>query len=222
MADRMLAYLGRCFRWQQVRDEDFTSPIISGMTRTSAKEHARDRVLTDDEIRAIWSATREGTYGALVRFLLLTAARRGEAARMTWNEIDGSTWTLPAARNKVKEELVRPLSGAAMAILAALPRIGRYVFTVDGSKPISGFGGRKERLDADAVVNSWRVHDLRRTARSLLSRAGVPTDHAERCLGHVVGGVRGVYDRHAYHNEKAEAFEKLAAMVVQIVGTRPQ
>jgi integrase len=222
MADRMLAYLGRCFRWQQVRDEDFTSPIISGMTRTSAKEHARDRVLTDDEIRAIWSATREGTYGALVRFLLLTAARRGEAARMTWNEIDGSTWTLPAARNKVKEELVRPLSGAAMAILAALPRIGRYVFTVDGGKLISGFGGRKERLDSDAGGNSWRVHDLRRTARSLLSRAGVPTDHAERCLGHVVGGVRGVYDRHAYHNEKAEAFEKLAAMVVQIVGTRPQ
>ena len=62
-------------------------------------------------------------------------------------------------------------------------------------------------------VSGWVIHDLRRTARSLLSRAGVPTDHAERCLGHVIGGVRGVYDRHEYYDEKAKAFEALAAQV---------
>jgi integrase len=101
MADRMLAYLGRCFKWQQIRDEDFISPIISGMSRTSAKELQRERVLTDDELRAIWKATADDTFGSLVRFLLLTAARRSEAAEMPWSELDGATWTLPAARNKV-------------------------------------------------------------------------------------------------------------------------
>jgi hypothetical protein len=50
-----------------------------------------------------------------------------------------------------------------------------------------------------------------------MSRAGVPTDHAERCLGHVIGGVRGVYDRHEYHAEKARAFEALAGIVERIV-----
>jgi integrase len=216
MADRMLAYLSVCFRWQQVRDEDFVSPIITGMRRTTAKELARDRILTDDELRSIWKATDEGAYGALVRFLLLTAARLSEAADMVWNELDDATWTLPAARNKTKVELVRPLSKAALAILTALPRNGGRVFTIK-SKHITGFSDHKMRLDDKSGVTGWRIHDLRRTARSLMSRAGVPSDQAELCLGHVLTGVRGVYDRHAYFTEKAAAFEKLAGQIEEIV-----
>jgi integrase len=67
----------------------------------------------------------------------------------------------------------------------------------------------------------FRLHDLRRTARSLMSRAGVPSDHAERCLGHVIGGVRGVYDRHEYHDEKARAYVALARLIDRIVAGRP-
>lgn len=52
----------------------------------------------------------------------------------------------------------------------------------------------------------------------MLSRAGVNPDHAERCLGHVIGGVRGVYDRHEFHAEKARAFEALSALITSIVG----
>jgi integrase len=111
-ADRTLAYLRRAFHWQQSRDDDFLSPIIRGMERTSTKELARDRFLTDDEIIAVWKATGNDTFGAHIRFLLLTGARRDEARLMTWDEIDGADWTLPAARNKVKVELVRPLSKA--------------------------------------------------------------------------------------------------------------
>jgi integrase len=62
-------------------------------------------------------------------------------------------------------------------------------------------------------MDHWTFHDLRRTSRSLMSRAGVPADHAERCLGHVIAGVRGAYDRHAYLSEKRSAFEALAALV---------
>jgi integrase len=218
-ADRTLAYLRRAFHWQQGRDDNFLSPIVRGMERTSTKELARDRVLTDDEIRAIWKATERDTFGALVRFLLLTAARRDEARLITWDEIDGTTWTLPAARNKVKVELVRPLSKAISAILKALPRRSAYVFAGRGDHAINSKNRSKKRLDLDSGVAGWRLHDLRRTARSLMSRAGVPSDHAEMCLGHVLTGVRGTYDRHAYQAEKAAAFEKLADLVAEIVAT---
>jgi integrase len=64
---------------------------------------------------------------------------------------------------------------------------------------------------------AWRHHDLRRTARSLMSRASVPTDHAERVLGHSMPGIRGIYDRHPFSNEKRDALQRLAALVRSIV-----
>jgi integrase len=220
MADRMLAYLGKAFRWHQVRDDDFTSPIVSGMTRTTTKELARDRTLNDGEISTLWQATDKGQFGALIRFLLLTAARRTEANAMTWRELDGSTWTLPASRNKTKVELVRPLSKAAMSIVNAQSRDSIYVFGVTG-KPMGGLDSRKRLLDkVVSITGRWTLHDLRRTARSLMSRAGVSSDVAEMCLGHVLTGVRSTYDRHAYQSERAEAFERLADEVAKIVGTQ--
>jgi integrase len=218
MADRTLAYLRKAFHWQQGRDDNFLSPIIRGMARTSTKERARSRILTDGEIRAIWKATPEPTpHNVLFRFLLLTAARRDEARLMTWDEIDGADWTLPAARNKTKLDLVRPLSKTVRDMLSLLPHKSAYVFAGrDGA--VNGHHRSKKRLDADIGVTDWTIHDLRRTARSLMSRTGVPSDHAEMCLGHVLTGVRGTYDRHAYHVEKASAFEKLAAVVAEIVG----
>jgi integrase len=135
---------------------------------------------------------------------------------MAWTELNGE-WTLPAARNKTKVDLLRPLSAEARAVLPA--RVGScpFVFTTDGMNPISGFGKFKEAFDKACDVSGWTLHDLRRTARSLMSRAGVPTDHAERCLGHVMPGVRGVYDRYEYLEEKREAFDKLAALIGRIV-----
>jgi integrase len=160
----------------------------------------------------------EGTFGALVRFLLLTAARRDEARIMKWSEISSTDWTLPSARNKAKVDLVRPLSKAARSLLDTLPRDSAYVFAGrSGAINNNGKGKGKKQLDEDSNVTGWRLHDLRRTARSLMSRAGVLSDHSELCLGHVLPGVRGTYDRHAYHAEKAEAFEKLAATIYAIV-----
>jgi integrase len=82
---------------------------------------------------------------------------------------------------------------------------------------LNDFGDPKVKLDAASGVTGWTLHDLRRTARSLMSRAGVPTDRAERCLGHVIGGVRGTYDRHEYHAEKKQAYEALAGIIERIV-----
>jgi integrase len=218
-ADRVLAYIGKVMNWHASRSDEFRSPIVRGMARTSSKERARARVLTDDELRAVWKPAEAtpGPFGAFIRFLLLTGARRSEAADLTRDEIADGVWSLPAARNKVKQELVRPLSGAAQKVVASVPRLGRYVFTASGAKPLRGFAKAKERLDAACGVKNWTLHDLRRTARSLLSRAGIASDVAEMCLGHVLTGVRGTYDRHEYHAEKKQAFEALAAQIARIV-----
>jgi integrase len=216
MATQTLALVRKIMNWHASRTDDFVSPVVRGMARTKPNEQARDRMLTDDEIRRVW-AVNNGVFSHYVRFLLLTAARRNEASEMEWAEVDGSDWTLPAARNKTKLDLVRPLSPAARKIIEDLAKAGPFVFTTNGTTPISNFSQFKRRLDKASGTKGWVLHDLRRTARSLMSRAGVPTDHAERCLGHVIGGVRGVYDRHEYHREKAQAFEALAGLIERIV-----
>jgi len=217
MADRTLATIRKIMNWHATRSDDFRSPIVRGMARTKPKERARERVLTDDELREIWGATDDDLFGPFVRFLLLTATRRNEAAHARHSEVTGTDWIIPAARYKTGTDHVVPLSKSAQAILANSQGDGGIVFSTGDGKPISNFSSFKEALDEASGVRGWTLHDLRRTARSLMSRAGVPSDHAERCLGHVIGGVRGVYDRHEYHDEKRQAYEALAAIVERIV-----
>jgi integrase len=222
MADRMLAAMRAIMNWHTSRSDDFRSPIVRGMTRTKSKERARQRILSDDELRKVWTAANkaEGSFPALMKFLLLSGARRGEAADMTWAELKGGDWELPAARNKTGLNLVRPLSQAALDVIQSQRREGsRYVFTATKDLPIVAFSKRKAEFDKASGTSSWRIHDLRRTARSLLSRAGVSSDHAERCLGHVIGGIQGVYDRHEYYEEKKRAYEALAAQIKLIVSS---
>ena len=219
MADRILEIIRRVMNWHATRTDDFRSPIVRGMGR--ADRVSRDRVLNDDELCAVWRATEvpsvSPVFGAYIRFLLLTAARRSEASEMQWEEISGNDWTLPAARNKTNQDLVRPLSGAVRSILANLPRNGAFIFTRSGKRAMGGVGEMKAALCYTSRTGGWTLHDLRRTARSLMSRAGVPSDHAERCLGHVIGGVRVVYDRHTYREEMLIAYQKLASLIGQIV-----
>jgi integrase len=223
MADRTLAYLRKVMNWHATRSDTFRSPIVRGMSRTKPAERARDRTLTDDEIRRLWQATKAhpGPFSSLVRFLLLSGCRRGEALFMTRDELNGRDWLIPAARHKSKREFLLPLSKAAAGVLAAMPVIGPadgYLFTVNGRSPIGAESKAKARLDKASGVTGWTLHDLRRSARSLMSRAGVPTDHAERAIGHVIPGVRQVYDRHSFKREKQAALEALAREIAAIVG----
>jgi integrase len=239
MADRTLAVLRKVMNWHVSRSDDFQSPIVRGMDRLKQKERARERTLTDVELRAVWRAAEASTgpFGRLVRFILLTVARRVEAAAMTWRELNGE-WTLPASRNPTKVNLVRPLSAEACAVLPARGDGCDYVFTADGRNPITGFSAfklaldkaileelRKQDAEAKPLPN-WTLRDLRRTAQSLMIRAGVRADHAERCLGRVMPGIRAVYDPYEYLEEKRDAFNKLAAAIKDIVhsseaATRP-
>ena len=215
MANQTLGIISRIMNWHATRSDAFRSPIVRGMTR--ATNGARSRVLSDDELRAVWHAAGEyaHAYGALVRFILFTAARRAEAQHMTRREIDGSDWIIPASRYKTKLDHLIPLSKAALEVLPKGE--SEYVFTANGVRPIGSLSLHKGNIDKASGTSGWTLHDLRRTARSLMSRAGINADHAERCLGHVIPGVRGVYDRHEYHREKRLAFEALASLILRIV-----
>lgn len=215
-ADTALAIVRRVMNWHAARDDDFRSPIVKGVRRRKPSEHTRARILNDDELRALWRATdgTPGPFGYFCKFLLLTAARRNEGAHLRWSEINGADWTLPAARNKVKADLVRPLSAAALKVVAEVPRIAGsdFVFSADGRR-LGGMTRRKREIDEASGVTGWTLHDLRRTARSLMPRAGVLDEHAERCLGHRIGGVEGVYNQYPYRNEMLLAFEKLSTLI---------
>lgn len=239
MADRTLAYLRKAFNWFAARNEDFTNPIVKGIRTVG--NNARDRVLSDEELRDLWAALEKledvpACYPQFVKSLLLTATRRNEAALMHSSELDGTDWTIPADRYKTGIDHVIPLSVAARELIGGKPEGAKgnswFVFTTTaGAKGFTGFSKAKRELDkAIAKIRTeaerepmqhWVLHDLRRTGRSLMSRAGVPADHAERCLGHVIGGVRGVYDRYSFLEEKREAFKKLAGLVDLILNPQP-
>lgn len=240
MADHVLAYLRRVFNWHQARSDDFRSPIVRGMARTKPKERSRKRILADDDIRDVWAALATADvpecYPPFVKSLLLTATRRNESADMNSIEIANELWTIPGDRYKTKLDHVIPLAALARALIGDKPKGFKgnswFIFSsTDGAKPFSGFSKAKKSLDAEIArrrkaegrepIQRWTLHDLRRTARSLMSRAKVPTDHAERCLGHVIGGVRETYDRYEYLDEKRDAFEKLAA-IVDLILNPPQ
>jgi integrase len=230
MADDVLAVLRKIMNWHAARSDEFSSPIRRGMARTKPKERQRTRTLSDAEVQLIWRHSADaGPYGAMLRFFLLTSARLSEARLMVWKELDAKDWTLPAARNKTKVDLVRPLSDATRKEVPKPVDGCDFVFTLDGERPIGGLSKFKRRLDDAILVDlrkqdpkakplpRWTPHDVRRTARSLMSRAGVLSDHAELCLGHVLVGVRGTYDRYEYYDEKKAAFEKLAALIERIL-----
>ena len=134
---------------------------------------------------------------------------------MGWSEINGSDWTLPAARNKTKVDLNAAIYRVEeLSVLAKVPRIAGsdFVFSADGRR-LGGMARRKVDFDRASGVTGWTLHDLRRTARSLMPRAGVLDEHAERCLGHRIGGVEGVYNQYPYRNEMLLAFEKLSTLI---------
>jgi integrase len=216
MADVTLAILRRVFNWHSARSDEFRSPIVKGMARQNEADLRRSRILDDDELRRLWATTADGQqFSNLVRLLLLTSARRSEVAGMRWEEVTDGIWTLPAARAKTKAEIVRPLSEAAKGVLARQPQVSDWVFP-GASGYFRSYSAAKRILATACSVSNWRLHDLRRTSRSLLSRAGIGESVAERCLGHAPPAIVQTYDRYEYRAELLHAFEALAGLIERI------
>ena len=211
--------------WYSARDDNYRSPLVKGMRRGSPVK--RDRILTDDELRQVWiQAEANGTYGALIRLALLTAQRQDKLASMKWADVADGTWMIATEAREKGNAGALVLPKEALRIIEAQPRgDSRYVFPATGTRRgrgyISGWSMMKQAFDRKVPIDHWTFHDLRRTARSLMARAGVRSDVAERVMGHAIAGVEGVYDRHSYVAEKAEALQRLAATLISIVTPPP-
>jgi integrase len=227
IADAVLAQLRSVSTFFAARNDDYVPPFVRNMRRTPQHERARDRTLTDDELRSVWKAAEQaGVFGGLVRCLLLTAQRRDKVVSMKWSDLHDGVWTIPAEKREKGNAGMLLLPPMAMAIIESMPRFvsNPYVFAGAGGGHTANYSQDKVRLDKASGVTGYTLHDLRRTARSLLSRkeAGVMPHVAEKVLGHVVRGVEGVYDVHPYTDEKADALAKLAALIEQIVNPPPE
>jgi integrase len=194
---------------------------------------ARERTLSDDELARVWKATTTLTPKPRVfaRLLIMTAARRGEVADIALGEVDRTAglWTLPAPRTKNRSAHVVPLDRLAVEALseiwpddAAELDAGFRLLGRARSSGLSGFSKIKASLDKASGVTGWDWHDLRRTARTGLSRLGVPREAAEAALNHVSGraGLVGVYDRHEYREEALSALRRWQEHVAGLV--KPQ
>jgi integrase len=222
--NRLLSQVKACLSWCVEGPQYLPANPVATLYRRKRRvpESSRERVLNPDEIKAVWQAAegRTDPSRGLVKILVLLGQRRDEIRLMQWRELDlkARTWLLPADRNKSDREHLVPLAEQVVAILDALPRLGDFVFTVDGRKPYAGHTRLKRILDRESMVTEWVYHDLRRTFRTGLSELHVPLDIRRRCMNHAIGGLDKVYDRYDFLAEKRDAFERWADHVMLMVG----
>lgn len=232
------AALRRFFNWALARDLIATSPCTGVEAPTPTP--ARDRVLTDDELRWFWLAceTLGPPFAPLFKLLCLTGQRREEVGGMRWAELHGNLWVIPAARVKNGREHALLLPATALGLIQNVPAIEGcpFVFSTTGRTSLSGYSEAKRRLDA-AMLNRareetgrpslriapWRLHDLRRTTASGMAKLGIPLPTIEKVLNHVsgsFGGIVGVYQRHDFKAEKAAALEAWGGHVIELANSK--
>jgi integrase len=205
-----------------------TNPVV-GTNDPSEGIQPRDRVLAPEEVKAIWTQCQDDDFGRIVRLLLLTACRREEIGGLRWSELDLETgkMLLPKERTKNGRPLVLTLPDMARSILKAAPRrAGRDLIFGGGKAGFSAwsyctlaFNSRLAAANGGRALAPWRIHDLRRTVRTGLSKIGIKPHVAELVLNHTghKAGIGGVYDHYDYQPEIAEALAKWEAHLLAIV-----
>jgi integrase len=224
-AGKMLSRLNTFFEWC-VRTERLVSNPAANMLKP-AREAERDRWLNDAEIRAFWSAagTLEARFCGLVRLMLLTGQRRSEVGGICKAELDfeNQRWTIPGRRTKNGKEHIVHLSALALEVIGEIPVSDLATGRIPGS---SSFGRAKKRLDAEmgSDIPPWVLHDLRRTATTVMAEIGVAPHVADKVLNHTSGTIRGVarvYNRSLYIKERKDALEALGRYVENLIRPTP-
>ncbi|MBA4087298.1 MAG: integrase [Novosphingobium sp.] len=214
-ANRIHANLRKLFNWCVERGIVDASPVMG--IRPPTREKARDRVLSDDEIRSVLKGCVEEPYpyGPFVPLLLATAQRRGEVSKIRWSDIDldAKVWVIPADLSKNGKPHVVPLNDFAMCLLGNMQRFPNcdWVFTTTRRGPINGFSKALRNIQTRSETDNWRFHDLRRTAASGMARLSIAPHVVEKVLNHISGtisGVAAVYNRYGYDAERRDALNK--------------
>jgi len=228
MANRVLAHVRKFFSWLCERDIVAASPCVG--VKPPAKERARDRILSDDEIVRLWAACDVvgGRVGPVVKLLLLTGQRLGEVVGMRRSEISGDVWVLPPERTKNHRRHEIALSRQALAIINDAPIIAGeedFVFTSSRTRRLGSISDARATLDVHMKpAQPWVLHDARRTVASGMQRLGIRLPVIERCLNHVGGSFRGIvgtYQRYDFATEVRDALQRWADYVEALVSGKP-
>jgi integrase len=221
MANRVLAAIRKFFNWCISRGLLEISPCAGVGAPT--RERARHRTLTDEELKAVLTAARElgHPFGSIVQMLALTAQRRDEVGRLSWDQLDleKAVWVMPPEHAKNGKPHLVHLSAPALNLIQRMPRLGELVFSGDGTTLFQGFSKSKARLDRLSGVSDWTLHDLRRTAVSGMARLGIAPHVADKILNHqsgTISGVAAVYQRHEFLHERKMALDTWGQFISSI------
>jgi len=218
-ANRLTSLISKIFNWCVDEEIIGASPAIR---LGRAEEQERERALSTDEIALLWPAFERLGYpfGKAMQLLLITGQRRGEVAGLRWADIDGDAWKLSGASTKSKQGHRVPLSSLALEIIESCPRHGEHVFTAGpGMGAIKGWYRGKLRTDLSLAkpIPAWRVHDLRRSAATMMRSIGIDRLVVSKLLNHAESGVTKIYDRFSADPEKAAAMERWANHLRSII-----
>jgi integrase len=220
-AARARSALNSLFAWSLREGLCEVNPVI-GTNDPGQGLQARDRVLSDRELAAVWNACREDDFGKIVKLLILTGCRRDEIGSLQWSEIDGEIMTIAATRSKNRKAHALTLPSMALDTLQSIQRRDSrdFIFGQRGN----GFArwgyhttALRERL---GEMVPFTLHDLRRSFRTGLGKLGVPPHIAELAINHTRSGIEAVYDKHRYEREIGSALAQWAAHVAAIIEGR--
>ena len=201
-----------------LRDDN---PVIHSLKPAVPNGGKRDRVLTEEELAAIWQALPEDhDFGRIVKLLMLTGCRVDEIGCLEWNEIVGNEIRLPGTRTKNGRAHTIRLPADGVALLGERQEGRRNVFgKADGG--FWGYSRCKVALDSKLkFATPWRLHDIRRSVATHMAEIGIFPHVIEACLNHLSGhkaGIAGVYNRATYDDERAKALDKWAAHIKHIL-----
>jgi integrase len=224
-AARARSAISELYAWGMGQGLSGSNPVIGTNKPKVAKP--RDRVLSDQELAAIWREAGDGDFGRIVKLLILTGQRRTEVGGMGWQEVDfdKATWTLPARRAKNGHQHVLPLGDMALELIANTPRMvgGEHLFGAR-SNGFTTWNHSKRAIDTRLrdEVGTWRLHDLRRTFATRLCDLGTAPHVVEQILNHRSGhrgGIVGVYNHSRYEREVKAAIALWDAHVGELITT---
>jgi integrase len=227
-AARARGNLSALFAWAMREGLCEANPVLNTNDPAEGIE-ARDRVLSDAELAAVWRACGDDDFGRIVKLLILTGCRREEIGGLKWSEIDleAGVLTVPGSRTKNHKTHILGLPTAALDILRSVPKRGGRELVFGGGS--TGFNAwsyataamhvRIANAEGKALPH-WTLHDLRRSCRTGMGKLGIAPHIAERVLNHAKGGIEAVYDRYRYEGEIKSALASWAEHVLAIVERR--
>jgi integrase len=211
-ARRVFATLQTFFRWCRKRDVLAVNPMEALQRKDLGNENSRDRVLSDAELGKLLAYVRGANqydpFLAATHFLMLSGNRTEEVGALRWDEVQEDVIAFPSERMKNRIAFDLPITPHLRAVLDTVPRIAGcpYVFTADGKTAIKKWDHAKKRIDNATGITGWQIRDLRRTVATGIQKLGFAEDVADACIAHLKTGVKRVYLRHLYADEKRQAF----------------